>query len=75
MYFFSAVLQFVPIHIDTHACMFIERIERGLIYAFAEVRRRLKESTDIAVQVRITSKFWILICLNWHVHIFVAVFL
>lgn len=51
----SAVLQFVPIHIDLRVCTFIEHIESGLIYAFAEARRRLKEPTDFAVHVRIAS--------------------
>lgn len=49
------MLQFVPIHIDMHVCTFIEHIESGLIHAFSEVRRRLKESTDFTVHVRITS--------------------
>ncbi|XP_053091032.1 UPF0606 protein KIAA1549 isoform X2 [Pangasianodon hypophthalmus] len=50
-YHVHSVLQFVPIHIDMHVCTFIEHIERGLIYAFAEVRRRLKESTDFTVHI------------------------
>ncbi|XP_053533870.1 UPF0606 protein KIAA1549 isoform X3 [Ictalurus punctatus] len=50
-YHIHSVLQFVPIGIDMHVCTFIEHIERGLIYAFAEVRRRLKESTDFTVHI------------------------
>ncbi|XP_046720413.1 UPF0606 protein KIAA1549 isoform X1 [Silurus meridionalis] len=50
-YHIHSVLQFVPIHVDMHVCTFIEHIERGLIYAFAEVRRRFKESTDFSVNI------------------------
>ncbi|XP_058243960.1 UPF0606 protein KIAA1549 isoform X1 [Hemibagrus wyckioides] len=50
-YCIHSVLQFVPIHIDMHVCTFIEHIERGLIHAFSEVRRRLKESTDFTVHI------------------------
>ncbi|KAK3548702.1 hypothetical protein QTP70_017254, partial [Hemibagrus guttatus] len=50
-YHIHSVLQFVPVHTDTHVCTFIEHIERGLIYAFSEMRRRLKESTDFTVHI------------------------
>ncbi|XP_053742248.1 UPF0606 protein KIAA1549 isoform X2 [Synchiropus splendidus] len=45
------VLQFVPGHIDMRYCNFSESIERGLTKAFAEVRRRLKESTNFTVHI------------------------
>ncbi|KAM8861902.1 UPF0606 protein KIAA1549 isoform 5-T6 [Synchiropus picturatus] len=45
------VLQFVPGHIDVRYCNFSESIERGLTKAFAEVRRRLKESTNFTVHI------------------------
>ncbi|XP_060779657.1 UPF0606 protein KIAA1549-like isoform X2 [Neoarius graeffei] len=50
-YHIHSVLQFVPVHINMHVCTFIEHVEKGLIYAFAEVRRRLKESTDFTVHI------------------------
>ncbi|KAG7214907.1 hypothetical protein INR49_005182 [Caranx melampygus] len=43
------VLQFVPSHIDVRVCNFSESIEKGLTKAFAEVRRRSKESTNFTV--------------------------
>lgn len=46
-----AVLQFVPSHIDVRICNFSESIEKGLTTAFAEVRRRSKESTNFTVHV------------------------
>ncbi|KAM7414185.1 hypothetical protein PAMA_019144 [Pampus argenteus] len=45
------VLQFVPGHIDVRFCNFSERIEKGLTMAFAEVRRRSKESTNFTVHI------------------------
>uniref|UniRef100_A0A8D3AFZ2 Si:ch211-1e14.1 n=1 Tax=Scophthalmus maximus TaxID=52904 RepID=A0A8D3AFZ2_SCOMX len=45
------VLQFVPIHIDVRFCNFSESIKKGLTMAFAEVRRRSKESTNFTVHV------------------------
>ncbi|XP_071360970.1 UPF0606 protein KIAA1549 isoform X2 [Trachinotus anak] len=45
------VLQFVPSHIDVRYCNFSESIERGLTKAFAEVRRRSKESTNFTVHI------------------------
>lgn len=46
-----AVLQFVPGHIDVRFCNFSESIEKGLTMAFAEMRRRSKESTNFTVHV------------------------
>uniref|UniRef100_A0A8C6T5G4 Si:ch211-1e14.1 n=1 Tax=Neogobius melanostomus TaxID=47308 RepID=A0A8C6T5G4_9GOBI len=45
------VLQFVPSHVDVRFCNFTESIERGLTRAYAEVRRRLKESTNFTVHI------------------------
>ncbi|GLD60706.1 UPF0606 protein [Lates japonicus] len=45
------VLQFVPSHIDVRFCNFSESIEKGLTMAFADVRRRSKESTNFTVHV------------------------
>ncbi|XP_047452179.1 UPF0606 protein KIAA1549 isoform X2 [Mugil cephalus] len=45
------VLQFVPRHIDVRYCNFSESIEKGLTKAFAEVRRRSKESTNFTVHI------------------------
>ncbi|XP_066540889.1 UPF0606 protein KIAA1549 isoform X2 [Hoplias malabaricus] len=50
-YHVHSVLQFVPSHIDVHVCTFSEHIERGLTLAFAEVRRRSKESTNFTVHL------------------------
>ncbi|XP_077938165.1 UPF0606 protein KIAA1549-like isoform X7 [Gasterosteus aculeatus] len=45
------VLQFVPGHVDVRFCNFSESVETGLTMAFAEVRRRSKETTNFTVQV------------------------
>ncbi|CAN9498747.1 unnamed protein product [Ophioblennius macclurei] len=45
------VLQFVPGNVDVRVCNFTEGIERGLTLAFAEVRRRSKESTNFTVHI------------------------
>ncbi|KAM4572306.1 UPF0606 protein KIAA1549 isoform 6-T8 [Odontesthes bonariensis] len=45
------VLQFVPGPIDVRYCNFSESIEKGLTMAFAEVRRRSKESTNFTVHI------------------------
>ncbi|XP_044212756.1 UPF0606 protein KIAA1549 isoform X1 [Thunnus albacares] len=45
------VLQFVPGHIDVRFCNFSEGIEKGLTRAFAEVRRRSRESTNFTVHI------------------------
>lgn len=55
LFLVSAVLQFVPSHIDVRFCNFSESIEKGLTMAFAEVRRRSKESTNFTVHVSETS--------------------
>lgn len=47
----SAVLQFVPSHVDVRMCTFSEQAEKGLITALAEVRRRSQESTNFTVNV------------------------
>lgn len=46
-----SVLQFVPTHIDIRVCNFSERVERGLMMAYAETRRRSNEAGNITVQV------------------------
>ncbi|XP_069018167.1 UPF0606 protein KIAA1549 isoform X2 [Embiotoca jacksoni] len=45
------VLQFVPGHVDVRFCNFSESIEKGLTMAFAEVRRRSKQSTNFTVHI------------------------
>ncbi|XP_073328474.1 UPF0606 protein KIAA1549 [Pagrus major] len=50
-YQIHTVLQFVPNHIDVRFCNFSESIEKGLTMAFAEVRRRSKESTNFTVHI------------------------
>nr|XP_019959140.1 PREDICTED: UPF0606 protein KIAA1549-like isoform X1 [Paralichthys olivaceus] len=45
------VLQFVPSHIDVRFCNFSESIKKGLTMAFAELRRRSKESTNFTVHI------------------------
>nr|XP_046250801.1 UPF0606 protein KIAA1549 isoform X2 [Scatophagus argus] len=50
-YQIHTVLQFVPSHIDVRYCNFSESIEKGLTMAFAEVRRRSKESTNFTVHI------------------------
>lgn len=45
------MLQFVPGHVDVRFCNFSESVETGLTMAFAEVRRRSKETTNFTVQV------------------------
>ncbi|KAM4733393.1 UPF0606 protein KIAA1549 isoform 4-T4 [Anableps anableps] len=45
------VLQFVPGHVDLRYCSFFESVEKGLIMAFAEVRRRSKESTNFTIHI------------------------
>lgn len=45
------VLQFVPSHVDVRVCNFSQRMERGLVLAYGEARRRSQESRDVAVQV------------------------
>ncbi|XP_052008744.1 LOW QUALITY PROTEIN: UPF0606 protein KIAA1549 [Xyrauchen texanus] len=50
-YHVHSVLQFVPSHIDVRMCSFSEQIEKGLISALAEVRRRSLESTNFTVHI------------------------
>ncbi|XP_032380306.1 UPF0606 protein KIAA1549 isoform X7 [Etheostoma spectabile] len=50
-YYVHTVLQFVPSHIDVRFCNFSESIKKGLTMAFAEVRRRSKESTNFTVHI------------------------
>ncbi|XP_063053283.1 UPF0606 protein KIAA1549 isoform X2 [Engraulis encrasicolus] len=50
-YHVHTVLQFVPSHMDVRVCSFSERIEKGLTAAYAEVRRRSRESTNFTVQI------------------------
>ncbi|XP_067907155.1 UPF0606 protein KIAA1549 isoform X2 [Heterodontus francisci] len=45
------VLQFVPRYVDVRFCNFTQRIEKGLIMAFAEVHRRRQEREAFTVQV------------------------
>ncbi|KAM6896148.1 LOW QUALITY PROTEIN: UPF0606 protein KIAA1549 [Lycodopsis pacificus] len=46
-----SVLQFVPAHIDVRVCNFSERVERGLMMAYAETRRRSHEAGNVTVQL------------------------
>ncbi|XP_027140025.1 UPF0606 protein KIAA1549 isoform X2 [Larimichthys crocea] len=46
-----SVLQFVPAHVDVRVCNFSERVERGLMMAYAESRRRSHESGNVTVQL------------------------
>uniref|UniRef100_A0A3B3Z2L6 Uncharacterized protein n=1 Tax=Poecilia mexicana TaxID=48701 RepID=A0A3B3Z2L6_9TELE len=46
-------LQFVPTHVDIRVCNFSERVERGLIMAYAESRRRSHEGGNITVQQKV----------------------
>ncbi|XP_038564602.1 UPF0606 protein KIAA1549-like isoform X2 [Micropterus salmoides] len=45
------VLQFVPAHVDVRVCNFSERIERGLMMAYAETRRQSHEAGNVTVQL------------------------
>uniref|UniRef100_UPI0037E76C52 UPF0606 protein KIAA1549 n=1 Tax=Semicossyphus pulcher TaxID=241346 RepID=UPI0037E76C52 len=46
-----SVLQFVPAHVDVRVCNFSERVERGLMMAYAETRRRSHETGNVSVQL------------------------
>ncbi|CAL8242301.1 unnamed protein product [Merluccius merluccius] len=46
-----SVLQFVPGHVDVRLCNFSERVERGLLLAYAETRRRAHELGNVTVQL------------------------
>ncbi|KAG7215110.1 hypothetical protein INR49_022758 [Caranx melampygus] len=50
-YQIHTVLQFVPAHIDVRVCNFSERVERGLMMAYVETRRRSHEAGNITVQL------------------------
>ncbi|XP_055046785.2 UPF0606 protein KIAA1549 isoform X1 [Misgurnus anguillicaudatus] len=50
------VLQFVPSHVDVRLCSFSERVEKGLLMAYGEVRKRSQENGNFTVHiVNITS--------------------
>lgn len=51
-YQIHSVLQFVPADIDVRVCNFSERVERGLLMAYTETRRRSNEAGNVSVQVR-----------------------
>ena len=51
----SAVLQFVPGHVDVRVCSFSEQVERGLLTAYAEVRRRYQENGNFTIEVTMTT--------------------
>lgn len=53
-YQIHSVLQFVPAHIDVRVCNFSERVERGLMMAYAETRRRSHEAGNVTVQVSLS---------------------
>uniref|UniRef100_A0A3Q2DE85 Uncharacterized protein n=1 Tax=Cyprinodon variegatus TaxID=28743 RepID=A0A3Q2DE85_CYPVA len=44
-----SVLQFVPTHVDVRVCNFTERVERGLMMAYAESRRRSHEAGNVTM--------------------------
>ncbi|KAI4880298.1 hypothetical protein NFI96_031724 [Prochilodus magdalenae] len=46
-----SVLQFVPSHVDVRVCSFSERVERGLLMAYAEVRKRSQENGNFTVHI------------------------
>lgn len=46
-----SVLQFVPAHMDVRVCNFSERVERGLMAAYAETRRRSHETGNVTILV------------------------
>ncbi|XP_075328501.1 UPF0606 protein KIAA1549 isoform X2 [Odontesthes bonariensis] len=46
-----SVLQFIPTHVDVRVCNFSERVERGLMMAYAETRRRSHEAGNVTVQL------------------------
>ncbi|CAN9508358.1 unnamed protein product [Ophioblennius macclurei] len=50
-YQIHSVLQFVPAHTDIRVCNFTERVERGLMMAYAETRRRSQETGNVTVQL------------------------
>ncbi|XP_040886121.1 UPF0606 protein KIAA1549 [Toxotes jaculatrix] len=50
-YQIHTMLQFVPAHVDVRICNFSERVERGLMMAYAETRRRSREAGNVTVQL------------------------
>ncbi|XP_028254147.1 UPF0606 protein KIAA1549 isoform X2 [Parambassis ranga] len=50
-YQIHSVLQFVPAHVDVRVCNFSERVEKGLMMAYTETRRRSHEAGNITVQL------------------------
>lgn len=46
-----SVLQFVPAQMDIRVCNFSERIERGLMMAYKETRRRSHEAGNVTIHV------------------------
>nr|XP_046183943.1 UPF0606 protein KIAA1549-like [Oncorhynchus gorbuscha] len=50
-YQIHSVLQFVPSHVDVRVCNFSERVERGLLMAYTETRRRANEFGNVTVQL------------------------
>ncbi|MEQ2219381.1 hypothetical protein XENOCAPTIV_016897 [Xenoophorus captivus] len=50
-YQIHSVLQFVPTHVDIRVCNFTERVERGLMMAYAESQRRSHEAGNSTVQL------------------------
>ncbi|KAM9328429.1 UPF0606 protein KIAA1549 [Pholidichthys leucotaenia] len=50
-YQIHSVLQFVPAHVDVRLCNFSERVEKGLMMAYAETQRRSHEAGNASVQL------------------------
>ncbi|KAJ8006464.1 hypothetical protein DPEC_G00107530 [Dallia pectoralis] len=50
-YQIHSVLQFVPSHVDVRVCNFSERVEKGLLMAYSETRRRAREVGNVTVQI------------------------
>ncbi|XP_063067925.1 UPF0606 protein KIAA1549 [Engraulis encrasicolus] len=46
-----SVLQFVPGHVDVRVCTFSEQVERGLLTAYGEVRRRYQENGSFTIEI------------------------
>ncbi|KAL2087367.1 hypothetical protein ACEWY4_016195 [Coilia grayii] len=46
-----SVLQFVPGHVDVRVCSFSEQVERGLLTAYGEVRRRYQENGSFTIEI------------------------
>ncbi|XP_029018489.1 UPF0606 protein KIAA1549 [Betta splendens] len=50
-YQIHSVLQFVPAHVDIRVCNFSEKVEKGLMLAYTETRRRSQETGNVTVQL------------------------